>query len=273
VDLTESKTFQQAAALSFGKPIDETCEKCGIAKVELMAIGKIICPECAKEAVRTQESELQDKWSLEAWKAHAWRYFREYSVLKQEEIKQAGFKNYDTSEEQVLKAKNKAKSFIQEVLSGGNPHMILSGAPGRGKSHLAMATERAVIEMSKYSKKGIFVHYSAFLKLKQKSFDDRSLKLKVAAIEDEMARCEVLVLDDLGVDLGSIENPKEATAWNMDTLNQITEAREHKPLIVTTNFDEGQIRSCYGERNYSRIFSHSKGYRIEFNNVTDKRLQ
>lgn len=260
-------------SLAAARETEETCEQCGGNLVELIRINKLICPSCEEMRMEQGKEKQIEQWTEESWRAQTWSYFNEYSVLREKEIKKAGFKNYITEEEQVFKAKEKAKKFIQGVLSNESPHMILSGAPGRGKSHLAMATLRSTLEMSKYTRKGLYVHYASFLDLVRESFDQPDKKMRVSKIKDEMTKCDVLVLDDLGVDLGSIDNPKEATHWNMERLNLILEARENKPLIVTTNFDEAKIRSCYGERNYSRMFRHSKGMRIEFNNVTDKRLE
>lgn len=260
-------------SLAAARETTELCEKCESQLVELIRINKLICVNCSEEKIEQEKEEQIVKWTEESWKAQTWSYFNEYSILHEKELKQAGFKNFRTEEEQVLKAKKKAIQFIKATLDGENPHMILSGAPGRGKSHLAMATLRSILEMSKYTKNGLFCHYATFLDKQKESFDQPDKKLFVSKVKAEMSECDILVLDDLGVDLGSIEKPKEATSWNMETLNLILEARQNKPTIFTTNFDEGKIRGCYGERNYSRMFKGSKGYRIEFNNVTDKRLE
>lgn len=265
----EKRLLSLAAARETG----ELCEECGGNLVELIRINKLICPNCSEKRIEQEKEQQADQWTQESWKAQTWAYFNEYSVLHEKELKQAGFKNYRTEEEQVFKAKEKAKQFIKTTLDGDNPHMILSGAPGRGKSHLAMATLRSILEMSKYTKKGLFCHYATFLDKLKESFDQYDKKLEISKIKAEISKCDILVLDDIGVDLGSIDRPKEATSWNMETLNLILEARQNKPTIFTTNFDEGKIRNAYGERNYSRMFKHSKGYRVEFNNVTDKRLE
>lgn len=252
--------------------VSEPCKECGGDMVKIEATQKVICLVCEEKRIKGQEPELANKWTQDTWKARTWEYFNAYSVLRDTNIKSAGFAGYDTTEEQVAKAKEKAIRFMNLVLNEESPHMILSGAPGRGKSHLAMATLRNILETSKYTKKGIYVHYASFLDLVKESFDQPEKKQRVAQIKAEMMNCNVLVLDDLGVDLGSIDRPKDASPWNMEMLNLVLEARENKPLIVTTNFDEGQIKASYGERNYSRMFIHSKGLRILFNNVTDKRL-
>lgn len=260
-------------SLAAAKETSEKCEVCGGKMVELIRINKLMCPTCTENRIEKESEERVEEWTQGSWKARSRNYFNAYSVLHEEELKQAGFKNYRTEEEQVYKAKEKAKQFIMATLEGETPHMILSGDPGRGKSHLAMATLRSILEMSKYTKFGLFCHYATFLDETRESFDQHDKKLAVSKKKNEIMTCDILVLDDIGVDLGNLSNPKEATSWNMEKLNMILEARQNRPTIFTTNLNEGQIRACYGERNYSRMFKHSKGFRIEFKNVTDKRLE
>ncbi|API89405.1 hypothetical protein BKP56_09125 [Marinilactibacillus sp. 15R] len=252
--------------------IEESCTSCGGGLIKLKQIGKVICPSCAKQELEEEKKDLENTWSKNAIKAMSWAYFNDYSILKNKTIKQAGLKNFITTEEQAKKAKDIAKKYIGAILEKKTPHMILSGKPGRGKTHIAMATARSVIEMSPEEIKVLFIHYSAFLKFKQTSFSEKDKKLRVSEIETEMMNCDLLVVDDLGVELGSLRNPKEPSSWNIDTLTLIMEAREDKPLIVTTNFDEPQIIESYEDRNQSRMFKHSNGFRIEFSNITDKRM-
>lgn len=252
---------------------EERCEVCGSGLTVIKALDKKICIECEKNKHLEVVQNLEDEWTLNAWKTKTWAYFDEYSVIKNKGIKRAGFTNYDTSEEQVAKAKNIAKQFIGNILKDIPKHMVLSGDPGRGKSHLAMATVRSLLEMSQYTRKGIYIHYASYLELTRSAIEQKELKNYVKDIKKAIIECDVLVLDDLGVDLGNVDNPKEASDWNMQELNLILEAREEKALIVTTNFDEAKIKHAYGTRNHSRLFMKSKGFRINFNNVTDKRLE
>lgn len=251
--------------------LNETCSKCGNGMVKLARFNKVVCPSCLAAEKEANDRKQESEWSKTAIKAMSRAYFNDYSILKNSEIKKAGFKNFVTTEEQADKAKNIAKRFIRSFLDKEVKHMVLSGKPGRGKTHIAMATARSIIEMCPKEVEIMFIHYSAFLEFKKKSFSQDDLQLKVAQIETAMMDCDLLVIDDLGVELGSLENPKKPTDWNLDVLTLIMDAREDKPLIVTTNFDESQIIDSYEDRNKSRMFKHSNGFRIQFSNITDKR--
>lgn len=54
-----------------------------------------------------------------------------------------------------------------------------------------------------------------------------------------MKKADVLVLDDLGAELG-IKN-KVSTDFNNDILNRILEGRQNKATIFTTNFSGKQL--------------------------------
>lgn len=251
--------------------LNETCSKCGNGMIKLSRFNKVVCPSCIAAEKEENDRKQELEWSRNAIKGISRAYFKENSLLKNTEIKKAGLKNFNTTEQQAKKAKDIAMRFIQAFLNKEVKHMILSGKPGRGKSHIAMATARSLIEMCNEEVEVMFIHYSAFLDFKKKSFDQQDLKLKVAKMEDEMTKCDLLVIDDLGVELGSLDNPKKPTDWNLDVLTLIMEAREDKPLIVTTNFDEAQIIDSYEDRNQSRMFKRSDGFRVSFSNITDKR--
>lgn len=249
----------------------DSCDICGNNLTIIKALDKKICLECEKNKHYKEVESMEDNWSLEAVESIAWKYFDNFSVIKNLGIKSAGFNNYDTKEEQVLKAKNIAKQFIGNAVKGIPKHMILSGEPGRGKSHLAMATLRNILAASKYTKKGIYVHYASYLELVQDSWDQKELSPRVKGVKKAIIEADIVVLDDLGVDLGNVDNPKEAGDWQMKELNLILEAREEKSLIITTNFDEATLKHAYGTRNKSRLFAKSNGFRVVFKDVTDKR--
>lgn len=255
--------------------LEEQCSECGtnLVRFKFGKHDRTLCPKCTKEKHQQENEELEKQWTEESLKAKAWNYFNYNSLFNNEGLLDAGFKNFDTSEPQVEAAKEKSISFIKSVMNGENPHLILSGKSGTGKSHLSMAVVRSLIEMSKYQKKVLFVHYATLLEHIRKSFDEPDLKVEVNRLMGEVVNCDVLVLDDLGVDLGQTEDPERASRFNIEKLNLILERRENKPLIVTTNLTDSQIANSYGSRNHSRIFNHSKGFRVKMDDVKDKRLR
>lgn len=256
-------------------PTDEQCEECGttLLKVKFSDKETTLCPQCTKERKEQQDKELAEQWEQETYKAKAYKYFRGNSVINDLSILKANFKDLDTSEKDVKDAKDKAVSFINSTLEDESVHFILTGKSGTGKSHIAMATIRNLIEMSRYDKKVIFIHYATLLDEIKKGFDYPESKIKVDRLKSELKKCAVLVIDDLGVEIGSINNPTPPSRFNLELLNLILENRINKPLIVTTNLSESQIKEFYGERNFSRLFNRSQGFAKKMDKVTDKRLK
>lgn len=86
--------------------------------------------------------------------------------------------------------------------------------------------------------------------------------------------CDLVVLDDVGAELGTIDTLEQARGFNYDLMSEITEARQNKNTIMTTNLTSKQLIQNYGDRIVSRLFSKSsRETMIAFKNTPDGRLQ
>lgn len=158
-----------------------------------------------------------------------------------------------------LRAFNYAYRLVREYPSVDRG-LLLMGQCGVGKTHLAAAILRGLIE------KGIsclFYEFGALLKQIQESYNpiSQTSELKVLATIFE---AEVLVLDELGAN--------RPTDWVRDTMMQIIGARynERKLTIFTTNYmdirrnpaDEA-LEDRIGIRLRSRLYEMCKTVVIE----------
>lgn len=117
------------------------------------------------------------------------------------------------------------KSFVREFPSAKQPGLLLVGDTGTGKTHLAIAALKALIEKGH---EGLFFDYQNLLDRIRSGYDNTSGASDREAYQSAMD-AEILLLDDLG--------SHRVTEWVEDTVTSIITYRcnHRKPLIATTN--------------------------------------
>jgi DNA replication protein DnaC len=120
------------------------------------------------------------------------------------------------------------RSFTREFPAADRPGLLLIGDSGAGKTHLAVAAMRVLIDKGHEC---LFFDYQNLLDRIRSGYDATS-----GTAERETYRAaldvEVLLLDDLGT--------KKVTEWVEDTVTAIITYRcnQRKPLIATTNLTD-----------------------------------
>ncbi len=130
------------------------------------------------------------------------------------------------------------RNYIRDFPNETRPGLLLIGEPGTGKTHLAVAALRKIIE------KGfecLFCDYQNLLDRIRSGYDPASNSSDKEAYRIALDS-EVLLLDDLGA--------HRVTDWVEDTITSIVTWRcnHRKALIATTNLPDGDAGSMLTER-------------------------
>lgn len=233
-----------------------------------------VCFSCGYKSLIKQESLTTEQLYENSLKRKSVNYFKYGSLVPDSSIWNSRFNNYKETDEETQHAKQIAIDSCKAIMEGKEVHAMFSGKPGVGKSHLAMAMLHGVLKKSNYEKKCLFVSYRELLEqLKFAMNDAEARKAITGNLMKELKLADVVVLDDLGAELGTMQDAAKATTYNLDTLTAILDARQNKATIFTTNLNSVTINRVYGERILSRILRNSKGYVAEFKKTSDKRIK
>jgi DNA replication protein DnaC len=137
----------------------------------------------------------------------------------------ANFAAYNESLEQaVTKARRVTESF--PVAARG---LLLEGQPGVGKTHLAVAVLKQVIQST--GARGLFYDTRDLLRVIRSTYDP-SIRTTELEILRPVMTAELLVLDDLGAE--------KTSEWVEETMNLIVNTRynERRLTIFTSNYQD-----------------------------------
>lgn len=227
------------------------------------------CMRCGYHDLKRKEDHTTKRLFDESLKNRALNFFKNGSIVPNEKLFEKRLSNFREVDPETKNAMVVAKRFVNEVLLGESPHLVLNGKTGAGKSHLAMGVCWEVLERSNYDKKVAIINYRELLEQIRFSFaDEEARKVLQGNLIKDLKTIDLVVIDDLGAELGQ-GTERQATAHNNDVLLSLLEAREDKALVITTNLSSKEIKSAYGDRVLSRIKNNALSH--TFIETADKR--
>lgn len=185
-------------------------------------------------------SDEQDKWYNELEKRGIYRRYWNCSF---EELEQRGIPV------QVQSQYAQVKQYVANMQENWDAGigMILKGPVGTMKTSMAVAV---LIEYLKAGHSGLFVPMVSMLDniftMKARNKDEW------LAYEERIRNTGLLVLDDLGAEYHQ--------EWVLSKVDAIISERYNrmKPIIITTNLTNAEIKGKYAERVYDRLKNVSK---------------
>lgn len=202
-------------------------------------------------------------------------YLRNKSILSDKTLLDSGFKNYITTNEPEAKANlQRMVNVVKRYQQGEVFNTWLMGKPGVGKSHLAMASLVNLNETSEDGKKCLYISISSMLRKIRAGFNRPKYSEPYPYTEEYfielMGEVDFLVIDDIGSETGSIGTDKTATDFVHRVLYDVTDIRQGKSTIFTTNLSWEELGKMYDGKIISRAKSNLEV--IAFTETTDKRL-
>lgn len=233
--------------------------------------GKEMCTVCEGENLTQQLEQEVAQEIFERQNLAKYNLLYKESILQDETLLEAGFKNYIVAEPEETANKERTLKALNQYRNGEVFNIWLTGNTGVGKSHLAMALLRSLNELDNRKVSCLFVDVDEMLRRIRDSFNNRDSKYTEHYVTNLLANVDYLVLDDLGAETGDIDTEKRASDYTSRILRGIINARQNKSTIITTNLHRTKLEEMYDKKLVSRLMKNT--YLINFVETTDKRVR
>lgn len=231
-----------------------------------------ICMACGhKELVKQSEEDVMSK-ELIVRKSNVMGFLKNNSIIKDKSLYKCNFENYVVSNTEQANALEVCQKTVADILKGNSRVIALTGSVGTGKSHLAMSCLYATLDKSGFKKNCVFVAYAVLLDELRVAQNDPELRRELYKVYlDAFEKADVVVLDDIGSEIGS--GREKATAYDIEQLNLLLDSRKGKSLIYTTNLTGDDIKKYYDERVQSRLLDRMSASFVRMQQTPDYRKQ
>lgn len=229
------------------------------------------CLKCAQKNIRHRRNEAVMAGIWQAYRRDFHGVLENDSIMDDFDLKNATFDNYEVIPESEAAANlYKAKHIAGRYLNRGyQANTIITGAPGVGKSHLAVSMLKAVNEHIKPDASCLFISVNEAMRLIRGSFNNKQSKYTEEYMTKLMGQVSLLVLDDLGSEASFKSGTNEASDWVQGILFGILNKRNR--TIITTNLTSEELTKIYNPKILSRMYKGVAKHDgiIKFTDATD----
>lgn len=233
--------------------------------------GKFECPICFREGNNNVLEKEYSEIKKEQERMAKFNTLLKRSIVPDKTILEARFNTYNLKEDEHEARKNARlmAQFADEIISGQVFNIFLNGTPGVGKSHLSYSLLHRVNNNSDKEKACLFIDFDQMLREIRGSFKNPESKYTEFYFTDLLSKVDVLVLDDLGAEVGNEDTDKKASDFIGRMLRAISNARQDKVTIITTNLTGAKLNTIYDSKTLSRLNKNAKV--VLFKETKDKR--
>ncbi|CAI3349436.1 ATP-binding protein [Enterococcus cecorum] len=256
-----------------------TKERCPIHDVPLIYMaglevnGKSLepfCPECNREKVNQQEEQDTTERVAKKRKERTYGMLKRSSIVGNDKMFSKTFDNFDVTCNETQKVKMQAMRIAESYLAREEFNCILTGQPGTGKSHLAMAILQEVNEHAEPYMSCLFVSLIDLLAEIRDSFNSSTEGITEAQAKRLLKSADLLVIDDLGSESSFGSENNQASDFVQRVLFQILNARSR--TIITTNLSGQELKQVYNPKIISRLLENSESeHFINMTGIKDNR--
>lgn len=241
-----------AAALRFD--LQQSTEYCSTHMQNMISYrGRTFCEQCSLEAVDRSNEEHKHAVNTKVRENH----FKGAQLPSRHE--NCGFSNYTIENNGQLEAKQNCAKFTKDFLAGMNRNLIMIGRPGTGKTHLACAVARNLLDQRKYVRYITSEDMANEIANAWKKADDSEANAIYRFTDTDL-----LILDEYG-----LHDQHES---RLQLVHKVLYARydENKPTMLISNFGLDGLKENLGDRLWSR-FQHD-GLTVVECNWADQRV-
>lgn len=223
----------------------EYCHKHSEAKIK---IGNFtVCKSCSIELVKQGNQNHQDQVNQVVREKHF------ASAMLPSRHAECGFKNYNVVNDGQRLAKTECLNFAKTIILNQVKNLIMTGRTGAGKTHLACAVARNLMNSQKYARYVTSEDMATDISNSWKKADDSEANAIYRYTEYDL-----LIIDEYG-----LHDQHES---RLQLIHKVLYSRydAKKSTMIISNFTSKELKDNLGDRLWSR-FQHDGLVQIECN--------